>query len=112
MIARRESNVRARISSAVAAGAAALILASSLASIAGQRPSIAESHSGLGSEIGSGGHECWEAASTTSLALSRIDSKKARQEGSTELGFSAQRACKSSTKPALPPYRNEVSART
>jgi len=57
MIARSESSVRARISSAVAAGAVALILASSLASIAGHRPSIADSHSGRGSAIGSGVQE-------------------------------------------------------
>ncbi len=56
MIARSESSVRARTSSGLAAGCAAPILASSLASSAGHRPSMADSQSGLGSATGAGVH--------------------------------------------------------
>ena len=103
MIARSESSVRARTSSGLAVGATAPILASSLESSAGHMPSIAESQSGRGGGIGARVHGGGSADLMTSPTWSRSESKNARHDGSTELGSSAQRACRSSTKPALPP---------
>ncbi len=93
MMARRLSRVAARTASVEGAGdtacARSAIFAPTLASTAGHRPSMAESHSGR-----TAGAALWvqagsAAARCTSPALSCRVAKKARQEVSTELGSAA-----------------------
>ena len=91
MIALRESRVRARTSSGLAAGADTWIFVSSLASTAGHWPSMAESHSGRGAGIGSGVQD-GSAAEADAAPVSDKVAKNAAQEGSTDWGSFAHRA--------------------
>ncbi len=113
MIARRESSVRARISSAVAAGARAPILASSLASIAGHRPIDGREPFGarLGDRLGRPGRLGRGLDHLARLVADRLEEGAPGRLDRIGIGRPGG-ACKSSTKPALPPYKNEVSART
>ncbi len=93
MMARRESSVALRIASGVASGAAwACTALASLASTAGQRPSIADSQSGRAWGVEGGVQGGGAAAFFTSSAFSRRLPKNAAQEGSTELGSLAHLA--------------------
>src|SRR3989338_2164699 len=112
MMERRESSVADRTSAAGAAGWRASMVLPSLASTAGHRPSSADSQSGRAAGAWLLVQEGLAAAALMASARSVSEAKKACQEASTEAGFSAQRAWRSSTKAALPPYRKEVSVRT
>ncbi len=92
MMARSESSVAARICSEVAAGVLAAMVLESLASTAGQSPSMALIQSGRGSGGRRGVQEGSWAARFTSSERSRSVEKKACQEGSTDLGASTHRA--------------------
>ena len=93
MIARRESRVAARTDSADAVGAArSATLAPTLASTAGQRPSIAESQSGRAAGTPALVQARFPAAALTSSVRSCSEEKKARQEASTEFGSTAHLA--------------------
>src|SRR5579872_5049564 len=97
MMARRLSSVAARTASvsvlgAGAAAARSAILAPTLASTAGQRPSMAESHSGR-TDGGAGLVQAGSPAPRfTSAALSCNEAKKARHDGSTPFGSADHRA--------------------
>ena len=93
MMARRESRVAARMAEgSVPAPARASTALPTLASTAGQRPSMALIQSGRGPPARGRAQAGPEAAAFTSSALSCREAKKARQEGSTELGSAAHRA--------------------
>ncbi len=89
MMARSESRVAARTASGLAEGWRCSILAPTLASTAGQSPSMAESQSGRAA-----GADLWVQAGLAptpfrASARSCREAKKAFHEGSTELGSAA-----------------------
>src|SRR5688572_10475323 len=111
MIARRLSSVAARMSSWLAPGLRSATPLATLASTAGHRPSMALIQSGRAAGADGLVQAGLAAARSASAASGRV-AKNACQDGSTDEGSLAQRAYRSSTKAALPPYRNEVSAST
>ena len=89
MMARRLSSVAARTASAEAVGVRPSMALPSLASTAGHNPSMADSQSGRAAGSGLGVQLGFLPASR---AWSGRVAKKACQLGSTDDGFSAQRA--------------------